>query len=204
MNDLILYVHGAGVSAAESAHYRPLFPNDEVLGLDYPTAAPWEAANALHAAVEALKQEHAHITLIANSIGAFFSMIAGIDGMLRRAYLISPIVDMERLICGMMLRAGVTEAELEARGVIRADSGETLSWAYLCYVRSHPVRWTVPTSILCGAGDELTSLETVRAFAERQNADLTVMENGEHWFHTDEQMRFLDNWLRERERRRPV
>ena len=88
--------------------------------------------------------------------------------------------------------------------MIRADSGETLSWAYLCYVRSHPVRWTVPTSILCGAGDELTSLETVRAFAERQNADLTVMENGEHWFHTDEQMRFLDNWLRERERRRPV
>ena len=21
------------------------------------------------------------------------------------------------------------------------------------------------------------------------------MENGEHWFHTDEQMKFLDNWI---------
>jgi len=26
-------------------------------------------------------------------------------------------------------------------------------------------------------------------------AELTVMEEGEHWFHTDEQMRFLDNWI---------
>jgi len=26
-------------------------------------------------------------------------------------------------------------------------------------------------------------------------AELTVMEEGEHWFHTDEQMRFLDNWV---------
>jgi hypothetical protein len=24
-----------------------------------------------------------------------------------------------------------------------------------------------------------------------------VMEEGEHWFHTDEQMRFLDNWIKE-------
>jgi hypothetical protein len=29
----------------------------------------------------------------------------------------------------------------------------------------------------------------------RYGAELTVMEEGEHWFHTDEQMRFLDNWV---------
>lgn len=28
------------------------------------------------------------------------------------------------------------------------------------------------------------------------NAQLTVMQNGEHWFHTEEQMRFLDNWIK--------
>ena len=26
-------------------------------------------------------------------------------------------------------------------------------------------------------------------------AELTVMPEGEHWFHTPEQMRFLDAWL---------
>ncbi len=26
-------------------------------------------------------------------------------------------------------------------------------------------------------------------------AELTVMPNGEHWFHTEEQMQFLDRWI---------
>lgn len=34
--------------------------------------------------------------------------------------------------------------------------------------------------------------------AETCGASLTVMENGEHWFHTEEQMRFLDNWIQRR------
>ena len=34
-------------------------------------------------------------------------------------------------------------------------------------------------------------------FAERHHADLTVVPGGEHWFHTDEQMGFLDEWIRE-------
>ena len=33
-------------------------------------------------------------------------------------------------------------------------------------------------------------------FARRIGASLTVMEDGEHWFHTDEQMRFLDGWIK--------
>ena len=27
------------------------------------------------------------------------------------------------------------------------------------------------------------------------DATLTVMEGGEHWFHTEEQMDFLDRWI---------
>ncbi len=123
-------------------------------------------------------------------------MNAGIDGMLSKAYFISPIVDMEKLISDMMLRANVSEEELKERGVIRTDFGEDLSWEYLCYIREHPIKWSVPTSILYGNKDNLTSLETVRAFAKQHGAVLTVMENGEHWFHTDEQMQFLDGWIR--------
>ena len=145
--------------------------------------------------MEALKVENKRIILIANSIGAYFSMNAGIDGMIEKAWFISPIVDMERLITDMMRWANVTEAELEARGVIHTSFGEDLSWNYLRYVRSHPTRWTVPTRILYGSRDNLTSHETIRDFAERHNARLTVMEGGEHWFHTEEQMRFLDEWI---------
>ena len=196
MKDLILYIHGKGGSAAECERYKPLFPDCRVFGLDYQTFTPWETGAEIRTALEKLKSEFENIILIANSIGAFFSMNAGIDGMLRKAYFISPIVDMEKLIRDMMLWAHVTEKELRDKGVIRTDFGEDLSWEYLCYVREHPVRWNVPTSILYGSRDNLTAPETVRAFAKRHNAALTVMENGEHWFHTDGQMRFLDDWIR--------
>lgn len=73
--------------------------------------------------------------------------------------------------------------------------GETLSWEYLCYVREHPIKWSIPTCILYGGMDHLTSRETISEFSDRIGATLTVMEDGEHWFHTDAQMKVLDNWI---------
>ena len=102
---------------------------------------------------------------------------------------------MEKLIGDMMTWANVTEQRLEERRKIATDFGETLSWRYLCYVHEHPVEWRVPTRILYGERDNLTSKETISAFAERVGAELTVMPGGEHWFHTAEQMRFLDVWI---------
>ena len=65
-------------------------------------------------------------------------MNAGIDHLLRKAYFISPIVDMEKLITDMMQWANITEAELKHKGTIHTAFGEDLSWEYLCYVRNHP------------------------------------------------------------------
>lgn len=192
----ILYVHGKGGSAGESKHYKPLFPDDKVIGLDYHTFSPWETGQEIRSAVNELARKHEDICLITNSIGAFFSMNAGIDGLIRKAYFISPIVDMEKLILDMMKWANVTEAKLKAQGKIHTEFGEDLSWEYLNYVRSHPLRWAVPTQILYGEKDHLTSLATIKDFAEKHHAELTVMENGEHWFHTEEQMEFLDDWIR--------
>ena len=195
MKELAVYIHGKGGSAGESEHIKPLFPECEVVGLDYQTFTPWETGKEIREAVIKLKTKYDSIVLIANSIGAFFSMNAGIDAMIRRAYFISPVVDMEQLILNMMSRANVTEKELAEKGVIPTSFGKDLSWEYLCYVREHPVSWAVSTRILYGSRDHLTSYETISAFAKAHNAELIVMEGGEHWFHTDEQMRFLDNWI---------
>ena len=192
----VLYIHGKNGSASESEHYKPLFPECEVIGFDYQTFSPWETGAEIRSVVEKLKSEYDSIILIANSIGAFFSMNAGIDSIIKKAYFISPIVDMERLITDMMDWANVTEDKLKEKGMIHTSLGEDLSWDYHCYVREHPVKWSVPTAILYGKNDALTSYETISAFAKKHNAKLTVMENGEHWFHTEEQMQFLDNWIR--------
>ncbi len=198
MKKLVLYIHGKGGSAEESRHYEALFPGCDVMGLDYQSSAPWEAGEEIRQALDKLKETYPFIILIANSIGAYFCMQAGIEDMVRKAYFISPLVDMERLILDMMEGARVTEEDLEEKGVIASPFGEDLSWDYLCWVRAHPVRWNVPTEILCGGRDSLTSRETITGFAGDIGAGLTVMEDGEHWFHTREQMLFLDRWIRER------
>ncbi|MBQ9676494.1 MAG: alpha/beta hydrolase [Bacteroidaceae bacterium] len=192
----VIYIHGKGGSAAESEHYKPLFPDCEVIGLDYHTFSPWETGREIHIAVEKFKCRYENVILIANSIGAFFSMNAGIDEMIHTAYFISPIVDMEKLITDMMQWTNVSESELETEGIIHTDFGEDLSWEYLSYVRSHPIKWRVPTQILYGSNDHLTSLETITDFANKHQANLTVMEGGEHWFHTKEQMAFMDKWIK--------
>ena len=176
----LLYIHGKGGSATESEHYKPLFPDNEVIGLDYQTFTPWETGKEIRIAVEELKGKYENVILIANSIGAFFSMIAtphfdhrsknaDIDEMIQKAYFISPIVDMDKLITDMMKWANVTEQELELKGVIHTDFGEDLSWEYLSYVRNHPITWSVPTQILYGSNDHLTSLETITDFASIHN-----------------------------------
>ena len=196
MKQLVVYIHGQGGNAAEAEHYKMLFTDSDVIGLDYQAQKPWEAEGEFWPFFAAKRKEYEEIILIANSIGAFLAMNARIGGMVDRALFISPIVNMERLIRDRMQQAGITEAELARRKEIPFEGGEPLSWAYLSYVRAHPVQWTVPTRILYGGRDCLTSLETMTAFAERCGAPLTVMEEGEHWFHTEEQMRFLDAWVR--------
>ena len=200
MKKLVLYVHGKGGSAAESEHYKTLFPACEVTGLDYQTFSPWETGAEIRAAVEDLKDRFSHILLIANSIGAYFSMNAGIDAMVQKAYFISPIVNMEKLITDMMQWANITEEDLKTKGIIRTAFGENLSWEYLCYVRSHTTDWMVTTQILYGSSDNMTSFESIHDFAKNHNAMLTVMVGGEHRFHTDEQIQFLDDWIRRKEK----
>ena len=199
MKTAVIYIHGKGGSAAESAHYEPLFPECDVIGFDYHAETPWEAKAEFPAYFAALREKYDAVYLIANSIGAYFSLHALAEQGIRAAFLISPIVDMEQLIGNMMQWAGVTEAELQQRGQIPTDFGEVLDWAYLSYVREHPITWRTPTFILYGGRDNMTSRETIAAFAERIHAALTIMPEGEHWFHTEEQMQFLDQWIRDAE-----
>lgn len=195
MKKAILYIHGKDGSGAEAEHYRRLCPGYDVIGLDYQGNTPWETKKEFIDRYEKLSEDYPSITIIANSIGAFFAMNA-LNGMqIERALFISPIVDMEKLISDMMRRANVTEEELREKQEIETGSGELLSWRYLCYVRENPIVWKTPTYILYGENDNMTSYETISQFAGKTNASITVMENGEHWFHTAEQVAFLDDWI---------
>lgn len=195
MNNVV-YIHGKGGNINEAKHYRQLFPSYDVIGIDYKSSVPWEAREEIHNAILDLKEKYEKIILIANSIGTFFTMNADIEKYLSHAYFISPIVDMEKLIVDMMNWTGISESYLKDKGIVHTDFGEDLSWEYLCYVRKHPISWSVSTDILYGSKDNLTSIETMTAFVKTHHSSLTIMDDGEHWFHTEEQMQFLDQWIR--------
>ena len=185
--NLIIYIHGAGGSANEAEYYAPLF-NGEVIGFDYKAENAWDAKAEFVNFFDLHSANYKSVVIIANSIGAYFSMHTLAQKPIDRAFFISPIVNMEKLILDMMARANVTEAELRDKQEIG-----NLSWKYLCYARENPISWTVPTDILYGENDNLTSLETITAFAKKINATLTVVKGGEHWFHTSDLV--ISDWV---------
>lgn len=195
MKKAALYIHGKGGDFTEVESYRKNLSGCEVVGVDYAIDFPWITEKPIRAAYDALRREYGSIVLIANSIGAYLAMHALQDCPVGKALFISPVLDMERLILDMLGWAGATESDLREQGELPTDFGETLSWDYLTYVRAHPIAWTVPTEILYASGDTLISWETVDAFTKSHSANLTVLENGEHWFHTPEQLAFLDAWM---------
>ena len=198
-NDLkkaVLYIHGKGGSSAEAEQYRKFCPDFDVIGVDYDGDFPWTAQKAIRRVWDREAEKYGRIVIMANSIGAYFAMNALQNCAIEKALFLSPILDMEQLILGRMRAAGISESELREKGEIPCDFGEPLSWKYLCFVREHPVVWDVPTEILLAGNDPFTPRRTADAFAAAHPAKVTVMENGGHWFHTGEQLAFLENWLK--------
>ncbi|ULQ59155.1 alpha/beta hydrolase [Brucepastera parasyntrophica] len=105
---------------------------------------------------------------------------------------------MERLIRNMMKWANVSSEQLREKGNIETDFGETLSWDYYQYVRNHPLKkWDSKTFILYGENDNLTERSILDSFSGKYNCDVTVMDKGEHYFHTPEQIHYLEKWIRQ-------
>ena len=198
MNTALLFIHGKDGSAEEAEHYKVLFPKWDIIGFDYRSQTPWEAQSEFPDFFDKIRGRYGSVVLIAYSIGAYFAMNALSEAQIEKAYFVSPIVDMGKLISDMIQWIGASERDLQEQGTIETDFGETLSWEYLLWVKNHPISWKVPTSVLYGSADNLQSIGTIKEFVDKTGADLTVMENGEHWFHTKEQMAFLDDWIKER------
>lgn len=196
MEKVILYIHGKGGSHLEAEQYRKNCPGFDMIGVDYDDDVPWIVRDPIRLAYERACERYDHIYVIANSIGAYFAMHTLQARDIEKALFISPVLDMERLILDMMGWADVSERELCEKGEILTDFGEILSWEYLCFVRDDPITWDVPTEILYAGRDALISRQTVDSFVSSHHAALTVMEDGEHWFHTDEQLAFLDRWMK--------
>lgn len=146
--------------------------------------------------IEYAKKNYIEINLCACSMGAYFSLLAYKDENIKQCLFLSPVVNMKVIIDNMMLWSNINEKELEEKQEIKTDFGQTLYWDYYKYVKENPiVNWNKDTHILYGNKDNMQDQNIIQEFSNRFNCKLSILENGEHYFHTEEQLSYYKKWL---------
>jgi len=138
----------------------------------------------------------ATISLFACSIGGYFSLLAYHEFSIRKSFFLSPVVNMQEVIENMMSAFQISEKQLQNEKRIPTPIGKILDWDYYTFVKQHPINfsWESPVYILYGAKDILSSKEEIEGFTQKYNANLTILEDAEHYFHTTEDLNFFEEW----------
>ena len=207
-NSIYIYVHGKLSSKEEASGFSQIAARKgcQVLSFDLPEhgerenektpCTVWNGVRDLGIVGKYARENWNDICLYGSSLGAYFSLLAYKDLPLRKCLFLSPVLDMVRLIQNMMKQASISEQDLMEKRDVLTPAGETLNWDYYCYVKENPVdRWDASTAILYGSEDDVTEPEVAEGFTKRWGCDLTVLEGGGHWFHTERELALLDTWL---------
>ena len=152
--------------------------------------------NDLEQIIEYAKANYTEINLWACSMGAYFSLLAYKKENIKQCVFLSPVVNMKEIIDNMMLWNNITENELKEKRKIKPNFGQTLYWDYYLYVKDNPITiWNKKTYILYGNKDNMQDEALINKFANDFNCELSILDNGEHYFHTEEQLDYYKNWL---------
>ena len=187
-----LYVHGMSGSKEDAEGFSDVAGSFgfQVLSFDVGSFDPVSTPPEIEKVYEFASERWQSISLYGVSLGAWFSMICLQDKPLTRTLLVSPVLSMKNMIERMMKSSGVTPEQLREQNTIGA-----LSWEYYEFACAHEIsRWDSETRILCAEHDGIVPITEAEGFSAKFGCDLRVMQNGEHWFHTEEQLRFLRDW----------
>lgn len=148
--------------------------------------------------IEYAKKNYNEINLWACSVGAYFSLLAYKNEKINRCLFLSPVVNMEMVIDNLMLLSNVTVADLEEKLEIKTRFGQILYWDYYLYVKNNKItNWDKDTYILYGDNDNIQDINTIKKFSTSFKCNLLLLNGGEHYFHTEEQLNYYIKWLNE-------
>ena len=173
---VFLYVHGLHGRKEEAlAFVEVALPKGyQVMAIDLPVERkPWEVLPLLNEVRDYLYKNWKYVSVRANSIGSWFSLLSFQGKVVNHALLVSPLLDMKKFI----------------------EEQPSREEDYFEWVTNNPItRWDVPTYILRPKVDMVVSEDVGREFINQHHCQVTVMAEGEHWFHTPEQMVLLRTW----------
>ena len=193
---VVVYIHGLHGSASEINDYSYLSKEYDLSGLDYKDSNPWELENFIKDEFEKLTKNYKEVIVIANSIGAFYAYSYLSNFNIKKAFFISPIVNMFKIINDLKEENKISDDELIEKKFITLKSGETLSYDFYKKTKNFKDKWKVPTKILYGENDNLVDIKDITSFlANHPNSELTIKKNGEHYMHTEEDLKFIKKWI---------
>lgn len=173
---VFLFVHGLhGRKEEVLAFAEVAVPRGyQVLGIDLPVVRkPWEVLPLLNEVRDYLYENWKHVSIRTNSIGSWFSLLAFQGQEVEQALFVSPILDMKRFIELMPQR-----------------EDDYYEWV----VSNLITQWNAPTYILRPETDLVVSEVVGCDFISEYQCKVTTMPNGEHWFHTPEQLAYMKAW----------
>lgn len=173
---VFLFVHGLHGRKEEALAFAEVaVPKGyQVLAIDLPVERkPWEVLPMLNEVRDYLYMNWKYVSVRANSIGSWFSLLSFQGKVINQALLVSPLLDMKKFI----------------------EKQPSREEDYYEWVINNPItRWDAPTYILRPKVDLVVSDEVGRDFINQHHCQVTVMADGEHWFHTPEQIVLLRTW----------
>lgn len=205
---IFILIHGVGSNKEEAELFAKIVETKGygVISFDMPehgerineknTLRPWNCIEEIEKVYRYAQSISPNISIFASSLGAYMSLLTFSEIKLEKALFLSPILDLQRLIRNLMSAHNITEAEIMEKGEIPTPAGITLYDEYYKYVMAHPItKWETPTEILYGEHDNLSEYKIVTDFADRFDCGLELMKNGEHWFHTEDQLAYFSDWV---------
>ncbi|MBQ6920509.1 MAG: helix-turn-helix domain-containing protein [Bacilli bacterium] len=190
----IIYIHGLYGNSGESDFYSFYTNKYDVIGLDYKDGNPWEVKDKIIHEFSEISKRYKNVYVIANSIGAFYTYMYLSEFNIKKAFFISPLINMKEVIEGLMKQYNISSDALKTRKIINLDNGQTLSYDFYESLKEKD-NWDIKTYVLYGEKDKLIDQKTIFNFISSHNSSLTIMKNGEHYFHTPGQLKFIKKWI---------
>lgn len=138
------------------------------------------------------KREFINVNVFAVSYGAYISMQV-FKQKTDKFIMLSPIVNMLKLTYDLMMQNGVTEQELINEKEI-VKNYQAFYLEDLKFAQKNPSGEIKGNGyVIYGKNDTLLSFSLIKDFSDKNNCELFVLQNGEHFFHTKEQLDFFKN-----------
>lgn len=161
------------------------------------TCTPQNCIRDLQSVYKFVKTQGSQISIFGCSLGAYFSLLAYHEYDVNQSIFLSPVVNMKKIINSLMRSFNISENQLKLEKQIALPIGQVLDWDYYTFVKNNPItfNWDVPTHILYGKNDTMCDEADIKEFTERYQLNLEIDEDGEHFYHTAEQLDVFNNWL---------